>query len=179
MPTRLSLAAIALLSTLPQLAHVDAAGDEADPRTALALSIVGTAIPVATIGASVVAGKSELLIAGIAAGLVMPAAGELYAHCWVTRGMALRGGAAMLALTDLLVLRYEAVSSPHEVGQGLTPGTAIVMAAAGALYLGGVALDVYDAPSAARSRRRAVAIAPTMIETPAHRVTGLAMIATF
>jgi hypothetical protein len=175
----LSLAAIALLNTVPRLAHADAAENEPAPQTALALSIAGTAIPVAVLGVGLVSRKSALFVAGSAAGLVMPAAGELYAHQWATRGMALRGAAAVVALTDLLVMRFEAVSSPHERGEGFTPASAIVMGAAGALYLGGIALDICDAPSAARSRHHAVAIAPTMIETPAHLVAGLAMIATF
>jgi hypothetical protein len=172
----LPLVTIALLAGV---AHADASADEADPRAALALSIAGTALPLATIGAGLATRNSGLFVGGIAAGLVLPAAGELYAHRWLTRGMALRGGAAVLAVADLLVLRLEALSSAHEVSPGLTPGTTVAFVLAGALYAGGIALDIYDAPDAARSRRREVAIAPTVIDTPAHRVTGLALIATF
>jgi hypothetical protein len=80
MRTVLSLAALALL--VPRLAHADPTEIGTDPQTALVLSIAGSAIPVAAVVAGLISEKSELFVAGCAAGLVMPAAGELYAHHW-------------------------------------------------------------------------------------------------
>ncbi|HEY1548316.1 MAG TPA: hypothetical protein VGG28_10865 [Kofleriaceae bacterium] len=155
----LSLAALALMTTPAR----------ADPS--LALSITGGALPLAAMGAGVALRNPGLLVAGAVAGLVTPAAGELYAHHWLTRGMAMRGGAAVIAVADLLVFRLEALSSPHEVSPGITPGVAGAAGVAAALYLAGIGFDIGDA--------RTVAIAPTVIETPAHRVTGVAVVATF
>lgn len=150
------------------------------------LSIIGSVAPVAVIGTGLLlaAGSSgnaqntafAISAAGAIAGVATASLGEIYSHRWVTTGMALRAGGLVVANVGLFLAYNNAIgdctSSCHLQGRSL----AIVLGGA-AMYVGGMALDIHDAPGAARSwrARHAMVLAPTAIPSGSKSVAGVGL----
>lgn len=180
---------IAVLLLLGSVARAEERPDSADPDTALRLSILGSAIPVAAIGLGTFVGLessnsairdfgSVIAIGGALAGVVTPSLGELYSHRWLTVGMALRTGGVFAEMMGY------ATGFSHEIGDCLDPGpchhsasTYGLLIGGAALYLGGMVLDVVSAPEVARAwtGRHEVQLLPTAMKTTSGTTTGMAL----
>jgi hypothetical protein len=168
--------------------------NDADPETAQRLSIIGSAIPLATIGVGTLVamrGSNNAIrdfggvvaIGGALAGIVTPALGELYSHHWINGTMVMRAGGLFVEFMGLVY------ASNSEIGDcadttgpcHLRPMTIGLLGSGAALYLGATVWDVLAAPSEARAwnRRYSVQLVPTAMRTPSSTATGVMLSARF
>lgn len=186
----ITAALVLVVSARAALADDGAASDAPKSEyVATALSVVGSlAGPALLIGgisigvrdcASCGTVGDGVFAAGVAATVVAPSAGSIYAGKLGTRGMAMRGaGVGMIAGAVTLA------ESSCTDGSACEPGAQLALAVVGAaLVVGGSAYDIYDAHDNARAynerHRVSATLAPMVARTPDGTRSGLAVVGTF
>ncbi len=186
---KLALALVLVSLVSGSVARAEPTTDSADPDTALRLSIIGSAFPIAAIGIGTLVGiegarapirdvGTVFAVGGALIGIVTPAIGDFYARRWLSPGIAMRAGGLIVEYIGLV----KAFS--NDIGDCADPGpchrsaaTIGLIAGGAALYLGGVVLDVVGAPAAARewNARHDVQLVPTAFKTQSSTAPGLAL----
>ena len=176
---------LAVLLLAGSVAHAE--GDAVDPDTALRLSIIGSAVPLAAIGLGagldlVHAGTATndlgtgLLVSGVLIGVVTPSLGEFYGHQWLDGAIAMRGAGVVVGFSGLIS------GFNNDLGDCATPGpchlsvtTYGLLVGGAALYLGGIALDLVGAPPTSRdwNAHHGLQIVPTAMRSGHSTTTGL------
>jgi hypothetical protein len=131
------------------------AAAEKDPKTALVISGIGTGASAALVLSSVVIGADSgtvhrpTFFAGVGTSLITPSLGHWYAGEWLTIGMGIRTGAALIAVLGATQTRDDRCDvDPTKVCPTLTNAGFTMLGLAGIAYVAGVAYDVVDAPDA-------------------------------
>lgn len=180
---------VVLVLMTGSIARADAPTETADPDTALRMSVIGSAFPLAALGIGVLVASEgsdapirdvggSIAIGAALAGIVTPALGELYARRWFTPGMAMRAGGLVVEAIGLIKGFNNEIGDCSDLGPCHRSGSTIGLIVGGAaLYLGGIALDVVGAPAAARewTARHEVQIVPTALKSKSSTVGGLAV----
>ena len=184
---RLALAAMLLSASV---AHAEPVADSADPDTALRLSIIGSAFPIAAIGIGTLVSLegsrapirdigAVVAVSGALVGILTPAMGEFYARRWLNGGIVLRAGGVIVEFIGLIKAFNNDIGdcAGVQVSCSHSAGTIGLLVGGAALYLGGALLDVVGAPAAARewNARHDVQLVPTAFKTQSSTAPGLAL----
>jgi hypothetical protein len=160
---------------------------EKDPKTALVISGIGTGASAALVLASVVVVADSgtvhrpTFFVGVGTSLVTPSLGHWYAGEWLTVGMGVRAGAALLAVLGATQTRDDRCDvDPTEICPTLTNAGFTLLGLAGIAYVAGVAYDVVDAPDAverhARTRLPPDPFSMRLVPTTSTHGAGLAVL---
>ena len=156
------------------------ASAEKSPKKAKLLAGLGVGLSSGLVLSSVLINVNEGTVykptfyAGVGTSIVTPSLGHWYAGKWLTVGMGVRAGAALLAVYGITRTQDQPCDvDPTENCPTLTGTGFTVLALAAIGYIGGVAYDLFDTPrSVERYNRLHVTLAPTASD----RSAGLALV---
>ena len=152
---------------------------------ASALSGIGVGVSSAVVVSSFFIGNGHddintpLFLAGLGTSIVTPSLGQIYAGEYLTLGMAVRGGAGVLAGLAFLTQRETVACDDgiHKDCHNFKSGGLALLGLAAIGYIGGMAYDVQDAPDAADRANHTITLA--LVPTALPHGGGLALAGTF